>query len=176
MKFFKTRSHCYLVHTRHSGQFNQLTIKTANLQDLNWVVHTSCHVAPRAWPDYTQGLIPVPKLARPLGYSSSCFARLSLLSFRCRSLAIFLWSHFPSQGPVSSVLALFFFFSSWIYFTLYNDFDFFHYSWFTVFCQFSIVQHGDAVTHICTHSILNGISLYGGKMADTNINVYSLSF
>ena len=31
---------------------------------------------------------------------------------------------------------------------LYNDFYFFHYSWFTVFCQFS-----DPVTHTCTHSL-----------------------
>ena len=28
-----------------------------------------------------------------------------------------------------------------------NDFHFFHYSWFTVFCQFSIVQESDPVTH-----------------------------
>ena len=35
-----------------------------------------------------------------------------------------------------------------------NDFYFFHYSWFTVFCQFSTVQQGDPVTHTCTHSFL----------------------
>ena len=32
---------------------------------------------------------------------------------------------------------------------------FFHYSWFTVFCQFSAVQHGDPVTHTCIHSFFS---------------------
>ena len=32
---------------------------------------------------------------------------------------------------------------------------FFHYSWFTVFCQFSTVQHGDPVTHTCIHSFFS---------------------
>ena len=30
---------------------------------------------------------------------------------------------------------------------IYNDFYFFHYSWFTVFCQFSTVQQGDPFRH-----------------------------
>ena len=36
-----------------------------------------------------------------------------------------------------------------------NDFYFFHYSWFTVFCQFSTVQQGDPVTHTCVHSFFS---------------------
>ena len=32
---------------------------------------------------------------------------------------------------------------------------FFHYSWLTVFCQHSTVQHGDPVTHTCTHSFFS---------------------
>ena len=32
-------------------------------------------------------------------------------------------------------------------------FIFFHYSWFTLFYQFSTIQHGDPVTHTCIHSI-----------------------
>ena len=36
--------------------------------------------------------------------------------------------------------------------SILNDFYFFHYSWFTVFCQFSTVQQGDPVTHTCVHS------------------------
>ena len=35
-----------------------------------------------------------------------------------------------------------------------NDFYFFHYRWFTVFCQFSTVQRGDPVTHTCIHFFL----------------------
>ena len=33
-------------------------------------------------------------------------------------------------------------------------FIFFHYNQFTVFCQFSAVQHGDPVTHTCIHFFL----------------------
>ena len=33
-----------------------------------------------------------------------------------------------------------------------KDFYIFHYSWFIVFCQFSIVQHGKPVTHTCIDS------------------------
>ena len=36
-----------------------------------------------------------------------------------------------------------------------NDSYFFHYSWFTVFCQFSTVQQGDPVTHTCIHSFFS---------------------
>ena len=35
------------------------------------------------------------------------------------------------------------------------DFYFFHYSWFTVFCQFSTVQQGDLVTYTCIHSFFS---------------------
>ena len=41
------------------------------------------------------------------------------------------------------------------YVFFYNDFDFFHYSWFIVFCQFSTVQQGDPVTHIGIHSFFS---------------------
>ena len=39
-------------------------------------------------------------------------------------------------------------------------FIFFHYSWFTVFCQFSTVQHGDPVTHTCIHFFSHVIMLH----------------
>jgi len=39
-------------------------------------------------------------------------------------------------------------------------FIFFHYSWFTVFCQFSAVQHGDPVTHTCMDSFFSFIMLH----------------
>jgi len=38
------------------------------------------------------------------------------------------------------------------YFVFFNDLYFFHYSWFTVFCQFSTVQQSDPVTHTYIHS------------------------
>ena len=34
-------------------------------------------------------------------------------------------------------------------------FIFFHHSWFSAFCQFSTVQHGDPVTHTCIHSFFS---------------------
>ena len=40
-----------------------------------------------------------------------------------------------------------------INFFIYNDFYFFHYSWFTVFCQFSTIQHGDQL-HMYTFFFL----------------------
>ena len=43
---------------------------------------------------------------------------------------------------------------NFVYFFKYNDF-FFPYSWFTVFCQFSTVQHGDPVTHTCIGSFFS---------------------
>ena len=33
----------------------------------------------------------------------------------------------------------------------FNDFYFFHYSWFTALCQFATVQQSDPVTHTYTH-------------------------
>ena len=41
------------------------------------------------------------------------------------------------------------------FFLFYNNFYFFHYSWFTVFCQFSTAQQGDPVTHTCIHSFFS---------------------
>ena len=46
------------------------------------------------------------------------------------------------------------------WFSLYNDFYFFHYNWFTVFCQFSTVQQGDPVTHTYIHSFSHVIMLH----------------
>ena len=40
----------------------------------------------------------------------------------------------------------------WHRFFFINDFYFFHYSWFAVFCQFSTVQQSDLVTHTHTHT------------------------
>jgi len=34
-------------------------------------------------------------------------------------------------------------------------FLFFHYSWFTVFCQFSTAQQGNPVIHTCIHSFFS---------------------
>ena len=45
----------------------------------------------------------------------------------------------------------------------YNDFYFFHDSWFTVSCQFSTVQQGDPVTHTCIHSFSHIILLHHKK-------------
>ena len=39
-------------------------------------------------------------------------------------------------------------------FIFINVFYFLHYSWFIVFCQFSIVQQSDPVTHIYVHSTM----------------------
>ena len=54
-------------------------------------------------------------------------------------------------------LILFYFFLNYTCFTcfIYNDFYFFHDSWFTVFCQFSTVQHGDPVKHTCIPSFFS---------------------
>ena len=41
------------------------------------------------------------------------------------------------------------------YFIFYNDFYFFHYSRFTVFCQFSTAQQGNPVTHTYIHSFFS---------------------
>ena len=41
------------------------------------------------------------------------------------------------------------------YFFFNNDFYFFHYSWFTVFCQFSAAQQGDPVKHTCVLSFFS---------------------
>ena len=38
------------------------------------------------------------------------------------------------------------------FFNLYNDFYFFHYSWY---CQFSTIQRGYPVIHTCIHSFLS---------------------
>ena len=39
----------------------------------------------------------------------------------------------------------------------YDDFYFFRYSWFTVFCQFSTAQQVDPVTHTYIHSFSHTI-------------------
>ena len=38
---------------------------------------------------------------------------------------------------------------------IYVQWLFFHYSWFTVICQFSTVQHGGSVTLTCIHSFFS---------------------
>ena len=45
-------------------------------------------------------------------------------------------------------------------FFFFMIFIFFCYSWFTVFCQFSALQHGDPVTHIWTHFFSHIIMLH----------------
>ena len=40
-------------------------------------------------------------------------------------------------------------------FLFFNDFYFFHHSWFTAFCQFSVAQQGDPVTHTCILSVFS---------------------
>ena len=44
--------------------------------------------------------------------------------------------------------------SLFFFFSIYNDFYFFHCTWFTVFCQIPTVQQGDPVTHTCIHSLV----------------------
>ena len=41
---------------------------------------------------------------------------------------------------------------------LKNDFNFFHYSWFTGFYQFSTVQQSDPVTHTCVYILFLTLS------------------
>ena len=42
-----------------------------------------------------------------------------------------------------------------IFFSFLMIFILFHYSWFTVFCQFSAVQQGDPVIHTYMHSFFS---------------------
>ena len=51
-----------------------------------------------------------------------------------------------------SLLRFIFPFSTTVSFFILNDFYFFHYGWFIVFCQFFIVEQGDPVTHTYIHS------------------------
>jgi len=44
------------------------------------------------------------------------------------------------------------------FFSIITIFIFFHYSWFTVFSQFSTAQHGDPVTYACIHSFFLTLS------------------
>ena len=46
----------------------------------------------------------------------------------------------------------------------FNDFYFFHHSWFTVFCQFSTVQQGDPVTHTYIHSFSHIVMLHHKRL------------
>ena len=45
--------------------------------------------------------------------------------------------------------------AEWKFFFIYNDFYFFHYSWFTVFCQFSTLQQSDPIENTCMHSFFS---------------------
>jgi len=47
-----------------------------------------------------------------------------------------------------------------LFFLFNNNFYFFDYSWFTMFCQFSAVQQGDPVTHTCIHYFSHIIMLH----------------
>ena len=40
------------------------------------------------------------------------------------------------------------------FFFIHNNFYFFHYSWFTLFCQSSAIQQGD-LTYTCIHSFFS---------------------
>ena len=60
----------------------------------------------------------------------------------------FMWSH---HNYNFSSFQFFFFLHLYI-FIFYNDFYFFHYSWFIVCCQYSTVQHGYLVTNTCIDS------------------------
>ena len=57
----------------------------------------------------------------------------------------------------NSGVRLFIFFI-FIFILFYNDFNFFHYGWFIVFCQFSSVQQGDPVTHTSIHQESDSLS------------------
>ena len=60
-----------------------------------------------------------------------------------------------SQKSFSNSSYFSFFIVASFYFFNVMIFIFFYYSWFTVFCQFSTVQHGDSVTHACIHSFFS---------------------
>jgi len=55
--------------------------------------------------------------------------------------------------------ALPFLLQAWV-FVCFNDFNFFHYSWYTVSCQFSTLQPSDPVTHTYIHSHSHIIMLH----------------
>ena len=48
------------------------------------------------------------------------------------------------------------FFDLYIYIYIFNTVYFFHYTWFTVFCPFSTVQHGDTYMHTFFFLTLSG--------------------
>lgn len=52
-----------------------------------------------------------------------------------------------------------------------NDFHFFHYSWFTVLCQFSTAWQGDPVTHTCIQSFF--LHLLCSKARDQTSQCYT---
>ena len=60
----------------------------------------------------------------------------------CSPMLLDLCHRLPTQASCLERNPYFFFLI-----LFYNDFYSFHYSWFTVFCQFSTVQQGDPVTH-----------------------------
>ena len=47
-----------------------------------------------------------------------------------------------------------------LFFFFYNDFYFFHYSWFTAFCQFPTAQQGDRVTPTCIQTFSRSTALH----------------
>ena len=51
-------------------------------------------------------------------------------------------------ASASGTLGLLYALSFFVYLLI---FIFFHYTWFTVFSEFSTVPHGDPVTHTCIH-------------------------
>ena len=76
------------------------------------------------------------------------------LCFHCRlSWGIFNFPFWSPHWPTGFIVACFFklLVVSFLFFLLW----FFHYSWFTVFCQFYTAQQGDPVTHTYIHSFFS---------------------
>ena len=69
------------------------------------------------------------------------FLHQILIIFVLSLLQVLMYLHFLETAFVLFIFPFFI-----------NDFYFFHYSWFTVFCQFSTTQKSDPVTHIHTHT------------------------
>ena len=71
-----------------------------------------------------------------------------LLDYSCFSLLTYKYSLFAKK-----IIFVIYFACPHFFFNKY--FKFFHYSWFTMFCQFSTVQQCDSITHTCIHSFFS---------------------
>ena len=94
-----------------------------------------------------------------LFHFSTCFSVSSLATFCLANLP---WLLLYGLEKSSLLLVVLFF--------NFNDFLFFHYSWFTVFCQFSPLQQRDTVS--LTHSHTFFFSHYAPSCSITSDQIY----